>query len=160
MARGRRSTVGAGAPGRRIDVYVAPKATGVFALGGHTVAIGERSVDAGTRTAALQAAARQAVAELRAGRTRPELAMGWWSGPWLFAKLTAGAFLPPRWYPFFRLFGSVMVGMSVVTCLGHGQPVAAGLGVCLLADLALDYLGRRRAGAAARRRTVPSLACA
>jgi len=148
------------APRRRIDVYVAPKATGVFALGGHTVAIGERSVDAGTRTAALQAAARSAVAELRAGRTRPELAMGWWSGPWLFAKLTAGAFLPPRWYPFFRLFGSVMVGMSVVTCLGHGQPVAAGLGVCLLADLALDYLGRRRAGAVARRRTVPSLACA
>ena len=145
------------APGRRIDVYVAPKATGVFALGGHTVAIGERSVDAGTRTAALQAAARSAVAELRAGRTRPELAMGWWSGPWLFAKLTAGAFLRSRWHPFFRLF-SVMVGMSVVTCLGHGQPVAAGLGVCLLADLALDYLGRRRAGAAARRRTVPSLA--
>ena len=145
------------APGRRIDVYVAPKATGVFALGGHTVAIGERSVDAGTRTPALQAAARSAVAELRAGRTRPELAMGWWSGPWLFAKLTAGAFLRSRWHPFFRLF-SVMVGMSVVTCLGHGQPVAAGLGVCLLADLALDYLGRRRAGAAARRRTVPSLA--
>jgi len=51
-----------------------------------------------------------------------------------------------------------MVGMSVVTCLGQGQPVAAGLGVCLLADLALDYLGRRRAGAVARRRTVPSLA--
>ena len=65
------------APRRRIDVYVAPKATGVFALGGHTVAIGERSVDAGTRSPALQAAARSAVAELRAGRTRPELAMGW-----------------------------------------------------------------------------------
>ena len=47
------------APGRRIDVYVAPKATGVFALGGHTVAIGERSVDAGTRSPALQVTLRR-----------------------------------------------------------------------------------------------------
>ena len=33
--------------GRRIDVYVAPQASGAFALGGHTVAVGERSVGVG-----------------------------------------------------------------------------------------------------------------
>ena len=146
------------APGRRIDVYVAPKAAGVFALGGHTVAVGQRSVGAGGRTPALRAATVSAVADLRAGRTRPELAMGWWSGPWLFAKLTVGAFAPRRWHPFFRLVGAVMVGASAVTCLRHGQPAAAALGVCMLADLALACLGRRRARAAVRLRTVPSLA--
>lgn len=83
--------------------------------------------------------------------------MGWWSGPWLFAKTAVGAFVPRRWHPFFRLVGAVMVGASVVTCLRHGQPAAAGLGVCMLADLALASLDRHRARAA-RRRTVPSLA--
>ena len=42
----------------------------------------------------LQAATVSAVAELRAGRTWPELAMGWWSGPWLFAKMTVGVPAP------------------------------------------------------------------
>ena len=77
---------------------------------------------------------------------------------WLFAKLTVGAFVPRRWHPFFRLVGAVMVGASALTCLRHGQPAAAALGVCMLADLVLACLGRHRARAAVRLRTVPSLA--
>ena len=82
--------------------------------------------------------------------------MGWWSGPWLFAKMTVDAFVPRRWHPFFRLVGAVMVGASAVTGLRHGQPAAAGLGACMLADLAQACLDRHRARAPLRR-TVPSL---
>ena len=142
------------APGRRIDVYVAPQASGVFALGGHTVAVGQGSVGAGGRTPELQAATVSAVAQLRAGRTRPDLAVIWWSGPWLFAKLVVGAFLGPRWQSVMRIIGSVVVGMAVFTCISQGQLLGAVLGVCMLADLAMAYLSRRRLRAA-RPRTIP-----
>ncbi len=138
------------APGRRVDVYVAPQALGVFALGGHTVAVGERSVGDGTRTRALQAATVAAVADLRSGGTRPELALMWWSSPWVVAKMLLGALLPRRWHPFFRILGGGMLAVAVGTCLGQGQPVAAALGVCMLVDLTLAYVSRRRIRAAQR----------
>lgn len=146
------------APGRKVDVYVAPMAAGVFALGGHTVAVGQRSVGTGGRTPNLQAETAAAVAQLRAGGTRPDLAMGWWSGPWLLAKLTVGAFLGPAMQSVMRVVGSVLAGMSVFTCLNHGQPVGALLAGCMLADLSVAYLGRRRVLLAARARAVPALA--
>lgn len=62
------------APGRKVDVYVAPMAAGVFALGGHTVAVGQWSVGTGVRTLNLQVATDTAVAQLRVGGTRPDLA--------------------------------------------------------------------------------------
>jgi len=146
------------AGGRKVDVYVAPNAAGVFALGGHTVAVGQWSVGTGVRTPGLQAATATAVAQLRAGGTRADLAMGWWSGPWLLAKVIVGAFLRPGLQSVMRVVGSVLVGMSVFTFLNHGQPVAALLGVCMLADLAIAYLGRRRLRVAAQARAIPSLA--
>jgi hypothetical protein len=79
-------------PGRRVDVYVAPKATGVFALGGHTIGLGEASVGAGDPTPGLLAAAAAAAEQLRAGRTRPELPLLWWCLPWWFAKKIDGHF--------------------------------------------------------------------
>ena len=146
------------APGRGVDVYVAPKAAGVFALGAHTVAVGQWSVGAGGRTPSLQAATAAAVAQLRAGGTRPDLAMGWWSGPWLLAKLVVGAFLGPRLQSVMRVVGSVLAGTSVFTCLSHAQPVGALLGACMLADLAVAHVSRRRLRVAARSRAIPTLA--
>lgn len=46
------------APGRQIDVYVAPAALGVFAVGGYTVAIGQRSASS-VSTAATSSNQRQ-----------------------------------------------------------------------------------------------------
>ncbi len=57
-----------------------------------------------------------------------------------------------------RVVGSVLVGMSVFTCLSHGQPVGALLAACMLADLALAYFSRRRLRAAARSYPIPTLA--
>ena len=58
-------------PGRRVEVYVAPKAVGVFALGRYTVGLAEASVGSGAPTPALLAATAAAARELSAGRTRP-----------------------------------------------------------------------------------------
>ena len=146
------------APGRGIDVCMAPEAAGVFALGGHTVAVGQWSVGAGGRTPNLQAAAAAAVAQLRAGGTRPDLAMGWWSGPWLLAKVIVGAFLRTGLHSVMRVVGSGLAGMSVFTCLSHGQPVGALLAACMLADLAIAYRTRRRLRIAARSHAIPTLA--
>ena len=52
-------------PGRRVDVYVVPKASGVFALGGHTIGLGEASLGAGAANPALLMATAAAVDELR-----------------------------------------------------------------------------------------------
>ncbi len=144
------------APGRRIEVYVAPHAFGVFAVGDHTIAVGQRSIEAATPTSALHAAAVAAVADLLAAKTRPQLAMTWWSAPWLLAKVTMGYLVPARWHPLLRILGCALMGMAVATCLRQGQPIAAALGVCMIADLALAYLARHQLRAAARR-TLPTL---
>ena len=52
----------------------------------------------------------------------------------------------------------MIAGMSVFTCLSHGQPGVALLGSCMLADLAVAYVDRRRLRVAARSRGIPSLA--
>jgi hypothetical protein len=132
------------APRRRIDVDVAAHARGVFPLGGHTIAIGDQSLSAG-RTPALQEAIQTAVAALCAGRTRSELPLMWWSAPWVLAKMTLGRALPRRWQSFFRVAVLPVLGMAVVTCLSHGQVAAAGLGGCVIADLAFAYAGSRPA---------------
>ena len=77
------------APGRRVRVYVAPKASGVVALGGHTIGLGELSVGSGAPTPALLQATSAAVLELRSGKTRPELPLLWLSLPWWFAREVA-----------------------------------------------------------------------
>ncbi len=132
------------APGRRYEVYVAPMTSGVFALGGYTVGIGEYSVGNGVPTPALQAAAVAAVGELRSGRTRSEVAMTWWTLPWLFTKMTLGFLVPRRWHPVLRVLASVMFTVAVLTCVRGGQLAAAALGVCFIGDLLLAANARRR----------------
>ena len=83
-------------PRRSVEVYVAPKASGVFALGGHTIGLGEASIGAGGPTAGLLAATSAAAAEQRDGRTRPEPPLMWWGLPWWFAKQIPGGLLPRR----------------------------------------------------------------
>jgi len=113
------------APGRRYQVYVAPGTSGVFALGGHTVGIGEHSVGAGGPTPALQRAAAAAVNDLLGGRTRPELAMGRWAFPWFLAKLTAAAFLPRRIHAVARVAAVCWCTAATVVSAGRGLLGAA-----------------------------------
>jgi len=123
------------APGRRYRVSVAPGTSGVFALGGHTIGIGEHSVGAGGPTPALQRVTAAAVDDLRGGRTRPELAMGWWAFPWFFAKLTAAAILPRRLHPVARGAAVCWCIAATVISAGHGQLGAAILSACVVTDL-------------------------
>jgi len=138
------------APGRRYEVYVAPGTSGVFALGGHTVGIGEHSVDDGLPTPELQQATAAAVAYLRAGRTRPELAMDWLAFPWFFVKLTVATVLPRRLHPVARTLAVCWCTAAAVMSPAHGQVGAAVLGACLVADLLLAARARRRQRRAGR----------
>jgi len=145
------------APRRRYRVYVAPGTSGVFALGGHTVGIGELSVGAGGPTTALQRVTAAAVDDLRGGRTRPELAMGWLAFPWFFAKLTAAAILPRRLHPVARGAAVCWCIAATVISAGHGQFGAAILGACVVTDLLLSAHTRRRRRHDANARPVPQL---
>jgi len=138
------------APGRRVDVYLAPPAGAVFAVGGHGLAIGDQCLDPVGRAPSHREAMRAAMGDLCTGRTSPELALMWWSAPWVFAKMTVGAFLPAHCRTFFQIVGGVLLGMAVLTCLRHGQTIAAAIGTCMLADLALAFASRRRILAAKR----------
>ena len=95
--------VAALAPGRRVRVYVAPGLSGVFSVGGHTVAVGARSVGGGTRTAALHDATAEAVRDLCRWRTRVQLPMLWWASPWLLCMWVLASLLPWRLMAFIRL---------------------------------------------------------
>jgi len=145
------------APGRRCRVYVAPGTCGVFALGGHTVGIGEHSVGAGGPTPALLQSAAAAVDDLRRGRTRAELAMGLWAFPWFFAKLTAAAILPRRLHAVARVAAACWCTAATVASAGHGQQGAAILGAFVVTDLLLTAHTRRRRRHDANARPVPKL---
>ena len=145
------------APRRRYQVYVAPGTSGVFALGGHAVGVGEHSVGGGGPTPALQHATAAAVDDLRGGRTRPELAMGWWAFPWYFAKLTAATLLPRRLHAVARAAAVWWYIAATVITAGHGRVRGAVLGGCVVTDLLLSAHSRRRRRRDANARAVPQL---
>jgi len=132
------------APGRRIEVYVAPGLSGVFSVGGHTIAAGARSVGSGTRTAALHADVVEAVSDLGQWRTRVQLAMLWWAAPWLASMWVLGSLLGPRLMAFLRVVAPVFLVMAVLVSLGRGDWAAAGLGCVILLDAILSRVARRR----------------
>jgi hypothetical protein len=145
--------VAALAPGRRVQVYVAPGLSGVFSVGGHTVAVGARSVGAGIRTAPLHDATAEAVRDLCRCRTRVQLAMLWWAGPWLLCMWVLASILRPRLMGFLRVVGPVFLVAGSVIGLGQGQFAAAGLGVVILSDAILSRVARSQA-----RAPIPTLA--
>ena len=120
---------------RPVDVYVARKASGVFALGGHTIGLGELSVGTGGPTPALLAATAAAAQELRFGRTRPELPLLWWSVPWWFAKQLPGRLLPRRWLPLIKLWAVGVVTAAIVNGVQTGH-----LFVIVMTGLAVNDL--------------------
>ena len=132
------------APGRRIEVYVAPGLSGVFCVGGHTIAAGARSVGAGTRTGALHAGVVEAVRDLGQWRTRVQLAMLWWAGPWLASTWVLSSLLGPRPMAFLRLVAPVFLIMAVLVSVGRGEWAAAGLGCVILLDAVLSRVARHR----------------
>jgi len=132
------------APGRRIEVYVAPGLSGVFCVGGHTIAAGARSVGAGTRTAALHEAAVEAVRDLGQWRTRVQLAMLWWAAAWLASMWVLGSLLGPRRMALLRVVAPVFLVMAVLVSLGRGDGAAAGLGCVILLDAILSRAARSR----------------
>lgn len=138
-------------PGRRVEVYVAPKASGVFALGGRTIALGEISVGAGAPTPALLATAAAAAAQLHRGSTRPELPLMWWAAPWWFAKQIPRHLVPRRWQPLIKVWTVCLVVASIAGSVNHGRPFAAALAVCAVTDLGITAIRNRRS----RRRPPP-----
>jgi len=145
------------APGRRIEVYVAPGLSGVFCVGGHTIAAGARSVGAGTHTAALHEAAVAAVRDLGQWRTRVQLAMLWWAAPWLTCMWVLGSLLGPRRMAFLRVVAPVFLVMAVLLSLGRGDGPAAGLDRVILLDAILSRAARSRDRSQGRA-PVPTLA--
>ena len=141
------------APGRRVRVYVAPKASGVFALGGHTIGLGELSVGSGAPTPALLQATADAVLELRSGKTRPELPLLWLSFPWWFARELASRMVPRRLKPLLRLCFVASMIAGAVNGVQVGRPYVAVLVALILADMAIRAARGRRH----RRPTRPQL---
>jgi len=131
-------------PGRRVDVYVAPKTSGVFALGGHTIGLGEASAGAGVPTPALLAAAAAAADQLRRGPTRPELPLIWWAAPWWVAKQIPRHLLPRRWQPLLTLWAAGLLAASIVGSAHGGSPSAVVLTVCGVTDLCISSIRSRR----------------
>jgi len=125
-------------------VYVAPGLSGVFCVGGYTIAAGARSVGAGIRTAALHEAAVEAVRDRGQWRTRVQLAMLWWPAPWLASMWLLGSLLGPRLMAFLRLVAPVFLVMAVLVSLGRGDGAAAGLGCVILFDAILTRAARSR----------------
>lgn len=146
-------------PGRRVQAWVAPARTGVFSVGGHSIAVGARSAGSGAATPLLQAATVDAVADLDRWRTRAQLPMMWWAGPWLTCMWLLASILGPRLMGFLRLVAPAFLAAGTVISLGQGQFTAAGLGVVILADAILSKLGRSRQQSQART-PVPTLAAA
>ena len=131
-------------PGQRVAVYVAPKASGVFPLGGHTIGLGELSVGAGTPTPALLLATAAAVEELLGGRTRPELPLLWWCVPWWFAKQIPGRLLPRRWQPLIKLWSVGVVAAAVVNALQVGHLTFIVVTTLAVTDLCIAGIRGRR----------------
>jgi len=131
-------------PGRRVDVYVAPKTPGVFALGRHTIALGEASIGTGGSSPALLAAAAAAVDELRRGPTRPELPLIWWAAPWWVAKQVPRHLVPRRWQPLLTLWAVGLLVASIIGTAHGGSPYAVALTVCGVTDLCITGNRRRQ----------------
>ena len=146
------------APGRRVSVYVAPKASGVFALGGHTIGLGELSVGSGAPTPALLQATADAVLELRSGKTRPELPLLWLSLPWWFARELAVRMLPRRLMPLLRLCFVASMVAGAVNGVQVGRPYVAVLVALMLADMAIRAGRGRRQRRPTRRQLQPAAA--
>ncbi len=144
-------------PGRRVQVYVAPGLSGVFSVGGHTVAVGARSVGGGTRTAPLHDATVEAVRDLCRWRTRVQLPMLWWASPWLLCMWVLASLIPSRLMAFVRLAAPAFLIAGSVISLGQGQFAAAGLGVVILCDAILSQVARSRQRSAGRA-PIPTLA--
>jgi hypothetical protein len=104
-------------------VYVAPKISGVFALGGYTIGLGEASIGAGHATPALLVATAAAADQLRRGLTQPELPLIWWAAPWWFAKQIPRHLLPRRWQPLIKVWAVCMVVAAIVSSARDGQPL-------------------------------------
>ncbi len=143
-------------PGRRVEVYVAPKTSGVFALGRHTIALGEASIGAGVPTPALLAATAAAVNQLRRGPTRPELPLIWWAAPWWVAKQVPRHLLPRRWQPLLTLWAVGLLVASIIGTAHGGSPYAVVLTVCGVTDLCISSIRSRRQRRQ-RRRVHPQL---
>ncbi len=146
-------------PGRRVQVYVAPALSGVFSVGGHSIAVGARPAGAGVRTPLLQAGTVDAVGDLARWRTRVQLPMLWWASPWLICVWAVGSILGPRLMGFMRVVAPAFLVAGTVISLGQGQFAAAGLGVVILADAILSKVARSRQQAQART-PIPTLAAA
>jgi hypothetical protein len=143
-------------PGRRVDVYVAPKATGVFALGGHTIGLGEASVGAGDPTPGLLAATAAAAEQLRAGRTRPELPLLWWCLPWWFAKKIPGRLPPRRWQPLVKLWATCEVAAAMAGGVQTGHPSVIVVTGLAITDLCITAVRGRRQRRPVHRRLQPA----
>jgi hypothetical protein len=137
----------------RVDVYVAPRADGLFALGGHTIGLGESSLGAGVPTPVLLAATAAAAHELRSGRTRPELPLMWWCVPWWFAKQIPGRLLPRRLLPLIKLWAVGVVAAAFVNGVQTGHLFVLVLIGLAVTDLAIGGV-RSRPGL---RRSQPAL---
>jgi len=142
-------------PGRRVDVYVAPKASGVFALGGHTIGLGEASLGAGAANPALLMATAAAVDELRRGPTRPELPLMWWAAPWWVAKQIPRHLVPRRWRPLIKMWAVLLLVAAIVSSVHGGSPSAVALTVCGVTDLFITGMRSRRQHRLARRQLHP-----
>jgi hypothetical protein len=125
-------------------VYVAPKTAGVFALGGHSIGLGEAGIGAGAPTAALLVATAAAAHQLRRGPTRPELPLIWWAAPWWFAKQIPCHLLPSRWQPLITVWAVCLVVASIVNGVHDGHRSAAALTVCATTDLCISAVRSHR----------------
>ena len=142
-------------PGRRVDVYVAPKATGVFALGGHTIGLGEASRC--WRSHPAPAGGHCGRGRRAAPRTHPARAA---------ADLVGGAVVgrqtdppTPGAAPVAAadqgVGGPLLVAVSIVSSVHGGSPSAVALTVCGLSDLCITSMRSRRLHRLARRQLHP-----
>jgi hypothetical protein len=134
----------------RVDLYIAPHAVGVFPLGHRTIAMGEWSVGDGQPTPQLHAQTAEAVRDLRAGRTRAELAVMWCAAPWALAKMAIATLLPKRLHAAAVVLYLLLVLEVLVASLARGQLVTAGLAGCVLTDWTTAHLRMRFARVRAR----------
>jgi hypothetical protein len=134
----------------RVDLYIAPHAVGVFPLGHRTIAIGERSVGDGQPTLQLHAQTAEAVRDLRAGRTRAELAVMWCAAPLALAKMAIATFLPKRLHTAAAVLYLLMLLEVLVASIMRGRLLTAGLAGCVLTDWTTAHLRMRFARVRAR----------
>jgi hypothetical protein len=139
-------------PDRRVDVYETPKASGVFALGGHTIGLGEASTGTGAPTPVLLAATAAAAEELRGGNG-PELPLLWWGVPWWFARQIPGRVLPRRWQPLLKVWAVGVLAVAAVNAVPNGRP--GFIVVSALAVIDLCIVGIRGRRLRRQRRPIP-----